>query len=508
MHQNFNVTIWQPTGYVHSMALAEAAEYVHVLLVECGYASRLSINDLSDDAHNILFCAHLLQEAELTRLPHTTIIFNSEQLEHAGGWYFQGGGYARALATRHIWDYSENNLNRIPHARKSFVPFLYSPHLIRTDFERSRDGPLLFYGSMTPHRQTLLGQLAAYGVPVQTLFGAYGRMRDEHLFRAWAVLNLHNSATITTFEPIRCFYPLINDVPVISEASPSDSTADAFRSAIFFYPPEELARHVAHVYARRSDFHEAATKKHAQFQQSNGSEFVRIAVERYLTETYSTAQPTVLPADSRVIHIPIDMNTSLEQDLPRKLNFGSGKSFRMDYLNVDIQDAAGPDFVCDMGAPFPFGSKFHTQRFGEISIQQGQFTDILADNVLEHIPDLTTAMRNCLALLSDGGVFEIIVPYDLSHGAWQDPTHVRAFNERSWLYYTDWCWYLGWIEQRFDLVSQMFVLNDYGWTLMAQNDQDLERVARWPRAVDSLHVKLRKRAVSTEERETYRLYRR
>jgi len=43
-------------------------------------------------------------------------------------------------------------------------------------------------------------------------------------------------------------------------------------------------------------------------------------------------------------------------------------------------------------------------------------------------------MTNCLKLLRVGGVFKILVPYDLSYGAWQDPTHIRAFNERSWLY--------------------------------------------------------------------------
>ena len=35
--------------------------------------------------------------------------------------------------------------------------------------------------------------------------------------------------------------------------------------------------------------------------------------------------------------------------------------------------------------------------------------------------------------------------------AWQDPTHVRALNRNSWLYYTDWFWYLGWLEHRFVL---------------------------------------------------------
>jgi len=58
-------------------------------------------------------------------------------------------------------------------------------------------------------------------------------------------------------------------------------------------------------------------------------------------------------------------------------------------------------------------------------------------------------MKSCLDLLKVGGIFEINVPYDLSLGAWQDQTHVRAFNENSWLYYTDWFWDMGWTEARF-----------------------------------------------------------
>jgi SAM-dependent methyltransferase len=193
---------------------------------------------------------------------------------------------------------------------------------------------------------------------------------------------------------------------------------------------------------------------------------------------------------------------------PKKLNFGSGKSFRESYLNVDIQPATEPDFVQDMSGVFPFDEELQTTRFGAIKIARASFTDILADNVLEHIPDVTSAMKNCIDLLAVDGIMEIIVPYDLSFGAWQDPTHVRAFNEKSWLYYTEWCWYLGWTDFRFDLVSQLFVLNAYGWELMPKHNDNVELVARYPRAVDSLHVKLKKRTVTPAEREEFRRYRR
>ena len=134
-------------------------------------------------------------------------------------------------------------------------------------------------------------------------------------------------------------------------------------------------------------------------------------------------------------------------ELPRKLNLGSGKDWKEDYLNVDINPQWDPDVCVDMSSPDltePF-----TTRFGFcIPLAPSYFDEIQAHDVLEHVPDLVQLMTNCLNLLRDGGVMRIIVPYDLSYGAWQDPTHVRAFNENSWLYYTDWFWYLGWRDWR------------------------------------------------------------
>lgn len=140
---------------------------------------------------------------------------------------------------------------------------------------------------------------------------------------------------------------------------------------------------------------------------------------------------------------------------PTKINLGSGKDFKPDFLNIDISDYWSPDIVCDVSADFPSGGRqtFQTRRFGEIEVAHGAFDEIVCNDVLEHVPDLVRTVTNCLNLLKVGGLFNVIVPYDLSYGAWQDPTHVRAFNERSWLYYTDWFWYLGWFEHRFEIAD-------------------------------------------------------
>jgi SAM-dependent methyltransferase len=167
------------------------------------------------------------------------------------------------------------------------------------------------------------------------------------------------------------------------------------------------------------------------------------------------------------------------------LNLGSGKDWREDCLNADIQASKDPDWLLDI-TKVPWGETIRT-RLGELEIKPGMFEAILANDVLEHIPDLVAAMTNCKQLLQVGGQMHIHVPYDLSFGAWQDPTHVRAFNEKSWLYYTDWHWYLGWPD-RFEMTHLEMRLSKVGQALKLPQ----EEIMRTPRAVDSMYVILTK----------------
>lgn len=175
---------------------------------------------------------------------------------------------------------------------------------------------------------------------------------------------------------------------------------------------------------------------------------------------------------------------------PKKINLGSGKDFRDDYLNVDINGMWKPDIVLDISKSI-FLTK-HTERFGMMSLQEGFYDEIQANDVLEHIPDLIAAMTNCLKLLRVGGVMKITVPYDLSLGAWSDPTHVHAFNERSWIYYCEWFWYCGWEAHRFKLKDLRYA--------MAPGIEFCEQALRMPRCVDAMYAELEKVELTDEEK--------
>ncbi len=85
-------------------------------------------------------------------------------------------------------------------------------------------------------------------------------------------------------------------------------------------------------------------------------------------------------------------------NFPKQLNIGSGKNFRDDFLNIDINDFWEPDIVFDLNNPLPANGKqeFITKRFGKIEIMKNMFDKIIAYDVLEHITNLSVAMKSCL----------------------------------------------------------------------------------------------------------------
>jgi SAM-dependent methyltransferase len=184
----------------------------------------------------------------------------------------------------------------------------------------------------------------------------------------------------------------------------------------------------------------------------------------------------------------------LIQNFPRTLNVGSGYGFREDCLNADLDAKWNADWHVDLSQPLSLPLTLETRRYGTVQLVTGCFEKVIAHHVLEHIPDLVQTMTNLLNLLVEGGELHIEVPYDLSYGAWQDPTHVRAFNERSWMYFTEMPWYVGWTSASFRLISQEFVLSPLG---LAYRDQGIapQEILLRPRAVDAIRAVLRKAAL-------------
>ena len=277
----FNVTLIQPPAYAHSQALSDAADYIHWSIIACGYPAARTINELARNAHNVVFCAHLLGGKAAERIPPDSIIFNSEQLDDPESRHPNHDGYRNLLDRCFVWDYSECNLTHVGHDRKCVVPFGYCEPLRRRDMVREAGASLLFYGSTSPRRQEIVREVQSSGIAVTWLFGEYGKERDAKMLRSWAVLNLHKQDQTSAFEPIRCFYPLINDVPVISEDS-DDPTADSFRSTVFFFDRTSLVAEIKRLYDNRPEFQRTSGTMLESFRRRSPLAGVAAAIDAFL----------------------------------------------------------------------------------------------------------------------------------------------------------------------------------------------------------------------------------
>lgn len=289
----FNITLIQPMGYQHSLALGEVWIYLVDTLQRCGYSARATVNDIRPDMHNIVLCAHLIPEVVIGRIPPTTIVFNSEKLEEADGWYLHNAScLPELIRTRTVWDYSARNLAHVPHARKSQIPLHYSAAL-KFRHPRAADGPLLFYGGMTPRREQLLEGLRDRGIDVLIApVGTYGDERDKLIGEARAVLNLHTDERYNVFEPVRCFHSLINGVPVITEDFHDEPLFDIFRRSTFVVGADPVAE-IAALMDDMDRFKAAAAQHIATFAESDPLPHIKRAIEQYLATVEGTGRQAI-----------------------------------------------------------------------------------------------------------------------------------------------------------------------------------------------------------------------
>ena len=473
----------EPDGNIHAKAFHEVAETLLYALQRMGVPAQIAVNQFDPDAVNIILGWHLLSEEAMANLPEQTVLYNLEQLDE------QNKPMLTRLLTMslrfEVWDYSRRNLEILREAgfqgTLNHAPVGFVDELCRIQKAPEQDIDVLFYGSVNERRLRILEALRLQGLKVEGVFGVYGTERDALIARAKVILNMHYYDS-SIFEIVRVSYLLANRKAVVGECHPGTEIDPELHEAIRAVPYEGLVE--ACLDLVRNDGARAALE-------ARGHGIFSAIREEAILGAILGGEPAP--------------ETTTPHALPRRLNIGSGKDWREDCLNVDYNDYWRPDAVLDLNLPLDHALALPTERFGPVRLEKGYFQEIIANNVLEHIPDLITAMRTCLDLLAEGGRFRIKVPYDLSHGAWQHPTHVRAFNEQSWLYYTDWFWYLGWSEARFELEELIYGPSPWGHELLAKG-KPKEELIRQPRAINDMHVVLRKRRLTEHERtivETY-----
>lgn len=439
---HIHLCIMQPTGYVHSLGFLDQARYFRHQFRRMGAEVSLSKNRLRHDAVNFVFGAHLGFDAELTRR-YSCIFVNLEQLGEGGAKVRPE--YMDLLSKSAVVDYDKGNVPAYTTYIDDvlIVPFLHAPYLKPAETIPLPERPIdvLFIGSMNERRRNMIQRIESTGRKV-ALFDSplYGPERDQFIMQAKCVFNAHFYAT-SRFEQARASHCLSLGTPVVSEMSDLANPHEAFHDSVFWIPESDIETFFLH-----------------EFDTPEYYELAQGALKNFETFDPIEAYADVLAFASGYAQVH-QQHRSQEPWRPKRINLGSGKDYKLGWLNIDILDRTQPDLILDLGQPVHWPVQTQTALGGLMSLEPGSIDMIYANNVLEHVPDLPQLMTNCLNLLKTGGQFLVEVPFERSHTAWQDPTHLRALNERSWLYYADWFWYLGWFDHRFT-VEQFHYLDD------------------------------------------------
>ena len=100
------------------------------------------------------------------------------------------------------------------------------------------------------------------------------------------------------------------------------------------------------------------------------------------------------------------------------LNIGCGRVHRDGAVNLDISPDVGADVVHDLNAlPWPF--------------EDGQFEQIYAFDVLEHVDDVPRVLEEIHRVSQPGALLHVTVPHFSSANAFTDLTHRHYFSWRS-----------------------------------------------------------------------------
>ena len=435
-----HISIVQPLGYIHSLGFLDQARYLRWQFRRFGAEVTMAKNRLRHDAVNFILGAHLGFDPAL-RQRHACVFVNLEQLGDGGAAVSQD--YLKLLKNSAVVDYDAANVSAYAAdpSEVPVVPLLFAPYLRPQDPVALEDRPfdVLFIGSMNPQRQAMIQRIEACGVPVAVFDHAlYGPERDAFIQQAKVVFNtpFYDSSR---FEQARVSHCLSLGTPVVSERRAATQPHPAFEDCVTWLHESELERFFKERFRTPAFFDEA----------------------RRQVARFTRADPMEAYADMLAFAVGYMRGHHERRDnapwRPQRIHLGSGKDYKAGWLNLDVVARAQPDLLLDLAQPLELPLRVISETAGDLVLEENSADVIHANNVLEHVPDLVTLMTNGLRLLKTGGEFQIEVPYERALTAWQDPTHVRALNENSWIYYTEWFWYLGWFEHRFEVAGSSWL---------------------------------------------------
>ena len=266
---------------VHAHAFDEVLECLDGGLRRLGYETRTVLTPEGVSGPAIVVAPHLQRLDVLRRMGAETIFYNWEPLG-AGGNGITSDALMRFLAQRRVWDYARKNVPLWRHLGNSdpvHVPLGYDPALEHLAPSEQRSIDVLFYGSITPRREKLLKELAARGVRLHVVFGAYGQERDDLVRRSRLVLCLHSYES-SILELARLSYLWANGVPVACEIGPQTEDALAMAGHCHSAPADGIVDLVVDLLNDRERVEVGAVTARARLRdRADAAALLRVALE-------------------------------------------------------------------------------------------------------------------------------------------------------------------------------------------------------------------------------------
>lgn len=94
-----------------------------------------------------------------------------------------------------------------------------------------------------------------------------------------------------------------------------------------------------------------------------------------------------------------------------KLNLGCGNKTKAGFIGVDRYHCEAAELIADLDGGLPFKSEV--------------ISEVLMDNVIEHVRSIPALMQEIYRVCADGAVVRIITPHFASLASWRDPTHIH-----------------------------------------------------------------------------------
>ena len=245
-----NVCLIKPKNYIHYLALQELAELIHFSVLELGLKSQITFNycDNNPSTKNIVLGAHLLNDNLIEDIPENTIIFNTEQIESiTENWKKKILNLARKNII--FWDYSQYNLDYLSktiNINGKLFQIGYQKELNRINHNIDKNIDVLFYGSINARREHIINKLKDRKINVKTLFGVYGKERDDLIAKSKLILNMHMYDS-KIFEIVRVFYLLSNSIPVLTEVGSDTKFNNDFLDLICKSTYENIEKNIIYL---------------------------------------------------------------------------------------------------------------------------------------------------------------------------------------------------------------------------------------------------------------------